>query len=164
MKKFWVLLLLVSFTFVVSAVESRIFNESEVHQIDGTWKTLLFFPYTINAWLDDNIYSEYILSKANNNYKNELADYLIKEPIFKEITFGEDNTGSIVFFSDNERKINIFYGESGNGNGSIRLISANGKELWVDYVHIEEDMLLMRVFTNMYATNNGYHIILKKID
>lgn len=129
MKKFWVLLLLVCFTFVVSAVENRIFNESEIQQIDGTWKTLLFFPYTINAWLDDNIYSEYILANANNNYMNELSDYFIKEPIFKKITFGEDNTGSIVFFSDQERKINMFYGDSGKGNGSIRLISANGKEL-----------------------------------
>ncbi|GAH71425.1 unnamed protein product, partial [marine sediment metagenome] len=122
------------------AEEDRVFGKTL--DIAGTWETLVSFPYSISAWLDEGIYSEFTVKNATIKYRDDLSNYFKNEPVFKEIQFGTIDEGYLVFFNNPEIRVKMFYSDSGKQNGSIRLIHIDGNFLWIDFIHIEEDTML----------------------
>ena len=152
MKKYWVIL----FAFILSSI-----SIADEIQILGSWETVLSFPYSIMAWFDEDVYSEYIVTNATETYRNYLADHFQEEPVFKKIFLGPENLGFIVFFRNPDMNVTMLFADPGIGNGSLRLSAVTGEEFWIDHVYIAEDMILVRVFTHEYATNNGFYLIMK---
>ena len=160
MRCIWLVLLLSLLPLSLTADNSRVFDENKRFSIAGTWNTLLSFPYSIEAWLDKNIYSDYIATNATDKYLHHLATFFDEEPVFSKIHFKADNTGFLYFFRQPNTSVKMFFVDPGIGNGALRVIATTGTELWLDYIHIQRNMLLMRVFTSAYATNNGFYLVL----